>query len=59
MAVISYELFEKRFLKAKVKYSRIISGDNAKDEIEAEQEQAMPLKEPVMAQEYANQRRES
>jgi peptidoglycan/LPS O-acetylase OafA/YrhL len=31
MAVISYEFFEKRFLRAKVKFSSIISGDQAKE----------------------------
>lgn len=59
MAVISYELFEKRFLKAKVKYSKIISGDNARDEIEAEQEQAAPGKEPILVQEYVANRERS
>jgi len=37
MAVVSYEFFEKRFLRAKVKYSTIVSGDNAKEELEAAQ----------------------
>jgi len=31
MTILSYELFENPFLKAKVKYSKIISGDNAKN----------------------------
>ncbi|MBS1587141.1 MAG: acyltransferase [Bacteroidetes bacterium] len=30
MTILSYELFESPFLKAKMKYSKIISGDNAK-----------------------------
>ncbi|MBS1771930.1 MAG: acyltransferase [Bacteroidetes bacterium] len=37
MAVISYEFFEKRFLRAKVKFSAIVSGDNAKEMIEESQ----------------------
>jgi peptidoglycan/LPS O-acetylase OafA/YrhL len=36
MAVLSYEFFEKRFLRAKVKFSTIVSGDNAKEQYEAE-----------------------
>ena len=31
MTILSYEFFEKPFLKAKVKYSKIVSGDNAKE----------------------------
>jgi peptidoglycan/LPS O-acetylase OafA/YrhL len=31
IASLSYEFFEKRFIKLKGKYSQIISGDNAKD----------------------------
>lgn len=31
MTILSYELYEKPFLRRKVKYSKIISGDNAKE----------------------------
>lgn len=31
MSSISYELFEKKFIKMKVKYSKILSGDNAEN----------------------------
>ena len=31
ISVISYELFEKKFINIKLKYSEIISGDNAKN----------------------------
>lgn len=34
IAALSYELFEKRFIKAKVKYSKVISGENAKEDEE-------------------------
>jgi peptidoglycan/LPS O-acetylase OafA/YrhL len=32
VASISYEFYEKRFIKAKVHYSEIVSGENAKEE---------------------------
>lgn len=32
VSALSYEYFEKRFIKAKVKYSDVISGDNAKQD---------------------------
>ncbi len=35
MTILSYELYERPFLRAKVKYSKIISGDNAKEETAA------------------------
>lgn len=31
VATLSYEYFEKRFIKAKIRYSDVISGDNAKE----------------------------
>ena|ERR1700741_659880 len=31
IAALSYEFFEKRFIKKKVKYSKVISGDNARE----------------------------
>lgn len=32
VSTISYEFFEKRFIKAKIKYSTVVSGDNVKSE---------------------------
>ncbi len=41
LAILSYEFFEKRFLKAKIKYTKIMSGDSVRDaEQEAETEKA-------------------
>jgi len=43
MTILSYELYENPFLKAKMKYSKIISGDNAKhlaEEAQAAEEEA-------------------
>ncbi len=33
LTVLSYELFERRFLKLKIKYSKVISGDNAREDV--------------------------
>lgn len=43
MTILSYELYENPFLKAKMKYSKIISGDNAKhlaEEAQAAEQEA-------------------
>jgi peptidoglycan/LPS O-acetylase OafA/YrhL len=45
MTILSYELYENPFLKAKMKYSKIISGDNAKHL--AEEAQAPEQEAPV------------
>jgi len=44
IASISYEFYEKRFIKAKVRYSKIVSGENAKEE-----ESQPPVKTEVIA----------
>lgn len=52
LAVVSYEFFEKRFLRIKVKFSTIVSGDDAKDEYEAkiaaEEQPAIPLEKVAL-----------
>ncbi len=49
MAIISYEFFEKRFLKAKVKYSKIISGDNAIEDTVENKGLPVEKTEPIQA----------